>query len=253
MKLNRPVLTVPHRKSLLKRTLFPALALLVTFPAHAQIFTENFDSVAALAGQGWVFTNHSQSPNGLWGQGNPSGAFPAQAGAPNAYAAVNFQSTNASVGTISNWLLTPTLSLQNGDVISFYTRTVTNSAYPDRLELRLSTSAASVNVGSEPTSVGDFSTLLVSINPNLIVGGYPTEWMLYTVTLSGLTGTVEGRIGFRYFVTNGGSSGTNSNFIGLDTLQVTAAAVPEPATVAIATAALLGGVILLRRRASSRM
>lgn len=253
MKLNCPVPLVFARNAFLKTALLPAFALLGTLSAHAQIFTENFDSVDALPGQGWVFQNRSVEPWLGWFQGNASVTFPAQAGAPSAYAAANFQSANTADGTISNWLLTPTMSLQNGDVISFYTRTITGSIYPDRLELRLSTNAASVNVGSEPTSVGDFSTLLVSINPNLLVGGYPTDWTLYTVTLSGLTGTVEGRLGFRYFVTNGGSNGANSNYIGIDTLQVTAAAVPEPASVAIATAALLGGVILLRRRTSSRV
>lgn len=235
------------------RTLLPnavlSTVLLLSAGALRADLVEDFDNFSALSGQGWAFTNLTPSPSLSWFPGNSPATFPAQAGAPNSYAAVNYQSTTASVETLSNWMLTPELTFQNGDVISFYTRTMTGSVYPDRLELRLSTSAASVNVGSTPTSVGEFTTLLLTINPTLTQGGYPTEWTQYTVTLSGLAGVEAGRLGFRYFVTNGGLTGVNSNYIGVDTLRVTSTAVPEPSTYAIGIAALLGAMIALRRRA----
>ena len=64
-------------------------------------------------------------PLGLsnWFQGNDS-VFPAHAGAPPAYIAANFNNTTIN-GTISNWLLTPEISLNNGEIVSFWTRTPT--------------------------------------------------------------------------------------------------------------------------------
>jgi len=152
-----------------------------------------------------------------WFQGNVL-VFPAHAGATNAYIGANFNNTSGT-GTISNWMLTPVLALKNGDTISFWTRTTTGSLWPDRLELRLSTNGASTNVGVLSTDVGDFTTVLLSINPSLTVGVYPEVWTQFTATLSGLPPNATGRIAWRYFVTNGGPSGSNSNYIGIDTVE----------------------------------
>ena len=178
-------------------------------------FSEAFDDVTLLPGMGWYFQNNSQ-PLGVldgWYQGVDT-VFPAQAGAPTAYIAANFNAT-AGVGTISDWMLTPEINLANGNTISFWTRTAAASAYPDRLQVRLSTAGASTNVGTLSTDVGDFTTLLLDINPTLAVGGYPETWTQYTATLSGIPAGASGRIAWRYFVTNGGPSGANSNYLSL--------------------------------------
>ena len=81
--------------------------------------------------------------------------------------------------------------LQNGDVISFYTRDVDNET-ADRLELRISTSGASSVIPSGGyTSVGSFTLLALSINPNLTLTGYPSTWTQYSYTVTGLTGLVN--------------------------------------------------------------
>ena len=49
-------------------------------------------------------------------------------------------------------------------------------------------------------------------------GGYPNVWTQYTVTISGVPTATTGRFALRYFVENGGPSGANSNYIGIDTL-----------------------------------
>ena len=49
--------------------------------------------------------------------------FPAQWGAATSYIAANFNNTTGT-DTISNWLLTPPVTLQNGATMSFWTRTV---------------------------------------------------------------------------------------------------------------------------------
>lgn len=215
--------------------------------AHGAILTEGFDDVAALTGAGWVIVNNSNPVGPLsWFQGNNS-VFPSQAGAINAYAAANLNSTGNN-GDISTWLLSPTISVVNGDQVTFFSRTVDNPSFPDRLELRFSTNGASTDVGATSTSVGDFSILLLSINPSLTTSGYPTVWTTYTATISGLGGPTSGRLAFRYFVTDAGLAGNNSDYIGIDTLTVTNADVPEPGTLALAGGAL--ALLMLRRRLS---
>ena len=129
---------------------------------------------------------------------------------------------------MSNWLLTPPLTLQNGVVLSFWTRTVDTPTFPDRLQVRMSTNGASTNVGATATSVGDFTTVLLDINPTYTTDGYPNVWTQFTVTLSGIASPTSGRLAMRYFVENGGPSGVNSDFIGIDTLTITGACGPTP-------------------------
>jgi hypothetical protein len=181
-------------------------------------FAEGFDDISTLVGNGWARINNS-NPLGVigWFQGNPA-SFPAQAGAPSSYIGANYNNTG-NVGTIANWLLTPEVQLTNGTKITFWTRVPTDAPYPDRLEVRLSTSGSSTDVGTSETSVGVFTTMLVSINPNLVVGGYPDTWTVYTATVSGLSAPTTGRFGFRYFVTDGGALGANSDYIGIDTFD----------------------------------
>jgi hypothetical protein len=192
----------------------------------AQAIEEGFENVAGLPAQGWFSVNRSQ-PLGasVWSQCAGVAIPPAQAGPALSCALVNFQSTTG-VGTISNWLLTPVRTLNNGDTVSFYTRTVSHQ-FPDRLQLRLSLSGASNDVGATATSVGVFTTLLVDVNPNY-GAEYPLVWTQFSVTLTGLSGPTSGRFAFRYFVENGGPDGTNSNIIGLDTFAYTPAPVIVP-------------------------
>jgi len=185
-------------------------------PASNCQLQEGFDTILP---SGWISRNMSSPPGVLnWFQGSGS-VFMAHSGASNSYAAANFNNTTG-VGTISNWLISPHLSFMNGDEVVFYTRTATGSIYPDRLQVRLSIAGASTNVGADQNSVGDFTTLLAEINPALSVGGYPEIWAEYRLVISGLTTPATGRIAFRYFVTNGGPSGSNSNYIGVDTFAV---------------------------------
>lgn len=184
-----------------------------TSPAN---FSEDFADITNLPG--WFMQNNS-NPLGTtnWFQGNTT-VFSSQAGDPTAYIGANFNNT-AGVGTISNWLLTPELTLSNGDTFSFWTRQPTASTYPDRLQLRLSTAGSSTNVGSGAEDVGDFTTLLLDINPTLSAGVYPDVWTQFTVTLSGIPNGVTGRFAFRYYVTSGGPNGSNSDYIGIDTVE----------------------------------
>src|SRR5207249_10586509 len=122
--------------------------------------------------------------------------------------------------TISNSLLAPPLSLTHRDTMTVSARTVNPPVFPDRLQVRMSTNGGSVNVGTTPTDVGDFTVLMLDINPTYTSTGYPSAWTQFSVTVSGLASPTTGRLAFRYFVENGGPHGTNPTHIGIDTFQV---------------------------------
>jgi len=219
------------------------IALVATSAFATADFTEGFDDITTLAGSGWAQSNQSTTVGSTnWFQGNDT-VFPSQAGAPTAYIGANFNNTTGA-NTISNWLVTPEVNLDNGATFSFWTRTVDSPAFPDQLEVRMSLAGSSVNTGVGSAAVGDFSTLLLSVNSGLTTAGYPNSWTQFTVNLTGIAAPTTGRLALRYFVPNGGPSGLNSDYIGIDTVSYTDA-VPEPATMVV-----LGGlaVAALRRR-----
>jgi hypothetical protein len=189
-----------------------------TLGPSAAVLSEGFNDITTLGGAGWYLQNNSQ-PLGTtaWFQGDVS-LFAAQSGSPNSYIAADFRN-GSGTATISNWLLTPSVTLHDGDRLIFWTRTVTNLFYPDRLQVRMSTNGSSVNVGVSATDVGDFTTLLVDINPTYTTTGYPTTWTQFTATVTGVPSPATGRLAFRYFVENAGPNGTNSDFIGIDTVS----------------------------------
>lgn len=205
----------------MKKVLLVLSSLAITaVSAQTTVISEGFDSVANMLGSGGWYTVNKSAPKGTstWAQCGGTGIPPAHSGAETSCALVNFNSTTGA-GTISNWLLTPAVTLQKGDIVSFYTRSP-STTYPDRLQVRLSTAGNSTEVGSSATSVGDFMTLLLDINPGY-GADYPTAWTQFTATIGDLPAGATSRLAFRYFVENGGPSGSYSNIIGLDTFTVT--------------------------------
>lgn len=237
----------------MKKVLFVASLLACAGVAHSAVLTEGFDVVANLPAAGWKLSNQSVSPpvGQTWRQGSSASNSigPAQSGAPTAYALVNYtdtSSTSGTDGTISDWMVTPALAFNGAThTVSFWTRTGTGATFPDRLEVRLSTTTQ--DTGTTPTSVGAFTTLLLSINPTLLAGpaNYPDVWTNFTVNIPGASVPGSGYVAFRYFVTAGGVNGANSNIIGVDTLSISA--VPEPTGLA-AIAALPMLALASRRR-----
>lgn len=181
----------------------------------AVVVDEGFDDITTLAGAGWLMGNNSQPVGSTgWFQGNDT-VFAAFDGAATAYIGANFNNAAAG-GNINNWLVSPPITFNPGSSVSFYTRAPDGTQWADRLEVRLCTSGACTNFGSTDTDVGDFTTLLLSVNETLDPTGYPTVWTQYTVN-AGLPTSGTGRIAFRYFVPD---SNTNSNFIGIDRLVI---------------------------------
>jgi hypothetical protein len=215
------------------------LSAIIQSDLKAQAINEGFDVITTLPGAGWVQTNNSVPIGSTnWFQGNAT-VFPAFNGATDSYIGANFNNTTGA-NTISNWLLTPNRTIKNGDVISFYTRTTLDNMYADNLQLRMSLNGASTNVGTGSAAVGDFTVLLLEVNPSLALSVYPfTAWTQYTVTVSGLSAPTSGRFALRYYVPNGGPAGANSDYIGIDNFIYTPYVCP---TLTMTSAgALLGG------------
>ena len=217
-------------------------------------FVEGFNGLALPAGWSTVNLSTNNATGQPWSTGtaivNAVGETVVLPQEGAGFALVSYLSVGESAaGEINTWLFSPAiLNIANGDRFSFFTTTAPGSTYPDRLELRLNAANTGTNVGATPVSVGDFSITLASVNPTLAVGGYPETWTRITGTVSGLAAPVNGRVALRYFVTNGGFAGTNSNIIGVDSFVY--APIPEPATWALALMGLAGLAGWQRARSS---
>ena len=189
-------------------------------PVPDQSFVEEFDNVSTATSKGWRFINHSE-PVGTrnWTAGN-SFYFPAYSGTN--YIVSDYEAVDDN-GTISVWAVSPSITMQNGDKIAFYTRSANSNSnpanvFPDRLQLRFST-IDTVDVGTTAADVGVFTEGLVDINPNLEVSSpiaYPDNWTRFEGTIYGLNKPTKGRFAFRYYVEDGGASGSNSLAVGID-------------------------------------
>lgn len=205
----------------MKIKIYTALLILVSIASQSQtLLDENFDTFPAA----WTKTNQSQ-PVGTsqWQQGNVSAFGGGFNGGATSYVSVNYNSVATGMaGTISNWLISPVVSLSNGDVIKFYTRAGANfSSIPDRLELRLSTEGdASITPSIGSADLGSFTTLAATVNPLLTPNVYPVVWTEVTYTVAGLSNATDCKLAFRYFVTNGGPTGANGNAIWVDALTI---------------------------------
>lgn len=219
-----------------KLMLFSALVLAAaatSSQAAGVSLIEDFDETADLAAKGWIITNNS-TPGGQtsWFQGNPS-IFGAAAGGPKSYIGANFLNAPALGGAISTWLMTPMLSLVNGETLNFALR-LWGAGFLDTVQVYVSTSGVGSNVGATAISTGDF-VLLQSFAADADTG-----WQNKSITLNGVAPGSSGRFAFRYLVAD---STLNGNYVGIDTVRV----IPEPSSWALVVLAL-AGVGVCRRR-----
>jgi hypothetical protein len=215
--------------------------LLTPPPVPDQSFTEEFDTVSSALNRGWTIMNTSlPRGSGIWQQaGSVSPWFSAYSshGTYAGYIGADYTSTSADQGIISNWLISPVVTMQNGDKIGFYTRTwllptatVDSTDYANRLQVRMTTSD-NIMIGTGD-DVGNFKTSLLDINPGYeeqhttaalySPDAYPIGWTHFEVTVVGLNGPTKGRFAFRYYVEDGGFNGLGSG-VGIDKVEYTSA------------------------------
>lgn len=211
-----------------------------------QSFTESFDQSSEAVKRGWTFLNKSiVLGNTQWSNPSfpPFDAFNSQNG-PAGYLWADYNSTSSAAGVISNWAVSPLLTLQNGDKISFYTRAQIyfynndSTDFVNRLQVRINIKNTGTNTG-DGANAGDFNVLLLDINPGYRAflytpyiqrdpdarQAYPHLWTRFEATVSGLVVPTEGRFAFRYFVEEAGNNG-RSTAVGID--EVDFASVNKP-------------------------
>lgn len=186
-------------------------------PTEAVIFMEDFNgdnTVAGLQARGWVVLNEDgggTSP--AWFQ--PDGlVIPAYEGPDTGFVASNFQGANGFL--INQWLISPQVTVNSGDTLSFWHRSPDGNAWDDSIYVRYSTTA-----GITPAAF------------DVTWGRYVTGeagWQKWSGTFSN-SGTI--RFAIQYYIVDGGPSGTYSNYMGIDYLTVTSAG---PAIMTIAQA-----------------
>jgi hypothetical protein len=215
-------------------------------------YHEEFDSMQRVINMGWKGVNLSDPLGGdSWQQGSyivntqKGGPFVSSIASHSYKASANEHAfvpytCGAGLSFINCWLISPELSMKNGDKITFWTTTANPVSFPDRMQVWLNPTNNSTNVGRGPNETGDFSVLLkgssngsaeqpLDLNPGLSAipfdsnnfagSGYPTTWTKFEITLTGLpNGTIpqKHRVAFRYYVKNGGPSGFVSDQIAID-------------------------------------
>lgn len=168
--------------------------LLDPAPVPDQSFSEEFDSATAALGRGWKFINNSYpAGSNVWQNGGSAAPIfePfSQHGTFVGFLGATYESTSDPTGVISNWLISPAITMQNGDKIVFYTRSqlsflsATDSTdWANRLQVRINPHGTDYYVGNvqplwewmfTPTTVfatddpGNYDVNLLEINPDQI-------------------------------------------------------------------------------------
>jgi hypothetical protein len=186
-------------------------------------FTEEFINVPTLTTTtGWMTKNNSADSNDnwltTWGQGiwgvdknNQEYGFPAYS---DSASKDEYAFSGASYAAISSWLITPVLSVKNGDKISFYTRGDASGNSTDRMQVLMDKST-SPNVGDSVNSIGSFTITLFDINSAQVLNGYPVTWTKYEYTFLDISGKINTRIAFRRYI-NGSA---DAKGIGIDVFK----------------------------------
>jgi len=189
-------------------------------PEGGAIFFDDMNGVndvVGLSARGWIFDDVDGAGSTTTFQGNAAIVFGAYEGPDTGYVAQNYNGAFAGGLLIDQWLISPEVIVDVGDALQFWHRSPDGSSWPDPLEVWVSTTAG--------TTAADFDVQLDAFNASI------NGWAQWTGFFPS-AGTV--RFAVRYYTTDGGPKGYESNYVGLDFFQVgepcieTAAANPVP-------------------------
>ncbi|MBW7856692.1 MAG: T9SS type A sorting domain-containing protein [Ignavibacteria bacterium] len=181
------------------------------YPFSVEVFVDSMNGAndtTALKSRGYLVYYRGTGPQGAaatWFQGNET-VFPAFNGPPTGYVAANYQVVTG-MNDIDSWLVLPALNIGSGDTLSFYERSVEGSAWVDSMRVMYNPTGATLPEDMNWIELGRFQ--------NNIAG---TIWIEHRFTAP--TPSVNGRFALRYAVVDGGPSGLNSNYIGVDYIRV---------------------------------
>jgi hypothetical protein len=189
--------------------------------AKGSTFLEDFNgdnTTAGITGRDWVWVDADGGGTSSTFNGNTA-AFTAFEGPDNGYIGQNFQGANGLL--IDQWLISPELTVEAGDTLSFYWRAA-GGAWDDSVYIKISEGGS---------AVGDFT---------LNVGRYKVPagaWTNYTYVFA--TGGTK-RVAFHYYHAD---ANTHSNYWGLDYFQVISGSTIPFLTIAEAIEDLNGDLI----------
>ncbi|MGQ9805677.1 MAG: choice-of-anchor J domain-containing protein, partial [Chlorobiales bacterium] len=210
------------------------------FPQNVPIYTDNFDGTndtTSLKNRGYLIYYRGTGPQGtapIWFQGNTS-TFTAFNGPANGYVGSNFQSVTGT-NDIDNWLVLPQLSVQTGDSLVFWSRSPDASPFPDSIRVMYSSAGDSIPEAATWVELGRFKVST-------------SGWQRRSFRAPS-SGSI-GRFAIRYAVANGGPSGSNSDYIGIDALTVER--VPATPTFAASPSSANFGTIALGGSSSPQL
>ncbi len=165
------------------------------------------NDTAGLRTRGWIPKRGPLSgPAGTtpnWFQGN-STVFNAFEGPATGYVAANFNNVTGA-NTIDLWLISPSVNGAPGDTISFYSRAPDASTFPDSIRVYWASNGDTVPGSGSFVELGKFK---------VSTAGWVES--RYVLPSAGATG----RFAINYRVANGGPSGLNSDFIGVDLVRL---------------------------------
>ncbi len=153
----------------------------------------------------WYRGSGPQGTTATWYQGSDA-VFPSFNGPITGYVAANYNVVTAT-NNINSWLVSPALNIAAGDSLMFWERSVTGNTFPDSMRVMYSAAGDSVPEATSWVELGRFL--------NTTSGSWNQR--KYRLATAG----ANARFALRYCVVNGGPSGANSNYIGVDMISVT--------------------------------